>query len=494
MLAKNLIQQALNPTLAENIQDFTVKDITCDSREASADCIFIAMPGTKTDGTKFARQAIEKGAKLVITHKKISNLDTTQIVIDDQNIIKTIPAKLANVFWGINELLQKRKITIHAVTGTNGKTTSCILIQHLLNRLGRRCARFGTIEYDLINEKIAATHTTPDAITLAKLIRKAYNNGADTIVMETSSHALTQGRCAGLGFASALFTNLTSEHLDYHGSMENYLQAKLLLFKSLDNNASAIVNIDDKAGEKILKLNHFYKISYAIENKNARLCAKIKKLSAKCNYFDLTFDNQHISVNSPYIGKHNIYNLLGAIGVVLSTGKTLKEISSALINLPVIPGRLERVETNKEFQIFVDYAHTDDGLKNVLSAIKPFVANKLIIVFGCGGDRDKSKRPRMAKIAEIFADIIIVTNDNPRTEDPKLIINDILTGFSNEKRKNIIIETDRNLAIKHAIESAEKGDIILIAGKGHEDYQIIGTEKIKFDDRECARYWLNNID
>ncbi|MFA5863377.1 MAG: UDP-N-acetylmuramoyl-L-alanyl-D-glutamate--2,6-diaminopimelate ligase [Phycisphaerae bacterium] len=485
MLARELILRALNLSMPTGVEDFDVTGITADSRQVQPGYIFVAVAGTKFDGANFACQAVEKGARLVISHRKIENLPL--IVAEKVNLAL---AKMAWAYYGIDELQTQGKLSLHGVTGTNGKTTFCYIFQYLANQFGRKCARFGTIEYDLISKRHEASHTTPDTMQLASLIRQAYDNGADSIVMEVSSHALDQGRAAGLKFSTAAFTNLTGDHLDYHGTMENYLSAKLLLFKSLPADGSAIVNIDDPAAKKVLQACSCKKISYGIDSNDADLAAKNLELTAAGTKGTIQFHGQSVPFSSPYIGKHNVYNILAAVGSVVAMGFDLSRIADLIKTIPTVPGRLERVPNAEGFEIFVDYAHTDDGLVNVLSALKPLVTNKLILVFGCGGDRDRTKRPRMAGVAEQYADTVIVTSDNPRTENPDRIILEIMAGFSCHFRPEVQVEPDRAHAIRTALDQAEPGDIVLLAGKGHEDYQIIGTTKIHFDDREECRKWL----
>jgi len=480
--AKNLLSKALGITLPN---DFDVEGITADSRQVKPGYIFVAVPGTKVDGATFAAQAVEKGAKLIVSHCK---LDSLPVLVVDQ--VSIALAKLAWSYYGIDELQRAGKLRLYGVTGTNGKTTFCYLFQYLANRLGRRCARFGTVEYDLITKKVEASHTTPDTMQLAGLIRQAYDNGADSIVMEVSSHALDQGRAAGLVFSAAAFSNLTGDHLDYHKTMENYLAAKLILFNSLPANGCAVVNVDDAAGDKVCRASSGKTLSYGIDNKTADLAATDLEMTAAGTKGVFRFKGQSVAFQSPLIGKHNVYNLLAAVGMGLAANFDLSQMVPMIATLPSVPGRLERVSNDRGFEVFVDYAHTDDGLENVLSALKPLVQNKLIVVFGCGGDRDATKRPRMAKVSEKYGDTVIVTSDNPRTEDPKKIIDDILLGFSCHFRPEVHVEPDRAKAIALALDQAEKGDIVILAGKGHEDYQILGTTKIHFDDREQCRKWF----
>ncbi len=489
MLATELLRKALGVNLPAGVEDFQVEGISADSRQIKPGYIFAAVPGTKVDGAAFAGQAIEKGAKLVVSHAAINGI--TALVVPEVN---PALAKMAWTFYGIDEIQARGFLKLYAVTGTNGKTTFCYLFQYFANQFGKCCARFGTVEYDLVTTKHEASHTTPDTMQLAGLIRQAYDNGANCIVMEVSSHALDQSRAAGLKFSTAAFTNLTGDHLDYHGTMDNYLSAKLVLFKSLPSDGCAIVNLDDPAGRKVLEVSGGRKISYGIDAIQANLAARDLKMTAAGTQGMLRFNGQSLAFKSPFIGKHNVYNVLAAVGSGLAAGFDFGRLVQLIETLPSVPGRLERVPNRAGFEVFVDYAHTDDGLVNVLSALKPLATHKLIVVFGCGGDRDKTKRPRMAGVAEQYADEVIVTSDNPRTEDPLTIIKNILNGFSCHFRPEVQVEPDRAKAIKKALEQATAGDIVLLAGKGHEDYQILGTTKIHFDDREeCRKFFATNF-
>jgi UDP-N-acetylmuramoyl-L-alanyl-D-glutamate--2,6-diaminopimelate ligase len=484
--ASELVKKAIGRELPVGVSDFEVRGVTADSREVEAGFIFVALKGTQADGAAFAGQAMAKGAGLVVSHRGIDGVEPVMVVERANEVL----ARLAWGFYGIDELLSAGKLKLYGVTGTNGKTTICYLFQHLANRMGRTCGRFGTVDYDLVGRRVEASHTTPDTMQLARLIREAADNGADSIAMELSSHALEQGRAAGLRFSAGAFTNLTGDHLDYHKTMANYLEAKLILFRSLGAEAAAVVNEDDEAAGQVLSASGGRKITYGIDGE-ADLRATELTMTAAGTRGRITFGEESAELVTPLIGKHNIYNLLAAVGMGIGAGFELGAMCEAIRSTPVVPGRLERVENTAGFEVFVDYAHTDDGLVNVLRALKPLVWNRLIVVFGCGGDRDRTKRPRMAKAAEGYGDVVIVTSDNPRTEEAARIFGDIMTGFS-EKEK-VRLEADRKAAIGLAIETAREGDIVLIAGKGHETYQIIGKEKFPFDDVAVAKGWLKKV-
>jgi UDP-N-acetylmuramoyl-L-alanyl-D-glutamate--2,6-diaminopimelate ligase len=482
--AGELLKKVIGCSLPADVSDFAVKGITADSRDVQNDFIFVAVAGTQVDGANFASAAAARGARLVISHRPIDGVSNIVVVPKTNEVL----ARLAWAYYGIDDLQAAGKLKIYGVTGTNGKTTFCYLFQYFANQLGRRCARFGTVEYDLLTRKVEASRTTPDTMTLAKLLREAVDNGADSLVMEVSSHALEQGRAAGLIFSGGAFTNLTGDHLDYHKTMENYLAAKLILFQSMSAGSTAVVNADDPVADQVLAASRCRQITFGIDNPKATLVATNLKMEASGTSGKISFEGRTFDFHSPFIGRHNVSNVLTAVGMGLGAGFDLEKMVSLIPNLPTVPGRLQRVPTDgRGFEVFVDYAHTDDGLVNVTSSLKPLVKNKLIVVFGCGGDRDRTKRPRMAKVAEKYGDVVIVTNDNPRTEKESQIFDDIMAGFSSEFKPMVHLLPDRTQAIGQAIGLAQPGDIVLIAGKGHETYQIIGKNTIHFDDCEKAR-------
>ena len=351
---------------------------------------------------------------------------------------------------------------IIAITGTNGKTTTTYLIEQILGE--SKVARIGTVEYKIGDEIIEAPNTTPESLDIIKMCKKSVDKGLQYLVMEVSSHGLTSGRVDMLEFDVAVFTNLTPEHLDYHKDMEDYFNAKKILFEKLKDSKNGVINIDDEYGRRIYK--EFGGMTYSLKEKA-----------------DLDFELIK-EINPSLLGKFNMYNLLAAIGVGKILNINLDTIKERAREIKGAPGRFEPVLAGQEFKVVVDYAHTGDALENILQGVTDLKTNgKIITVFGCGGDRDRIKRPVMAEVSERYSDLVIITSDNPRTEDPNKIIDDIVKGFKN---KNYIVEIDRKEAIKKAVLKAEKDDIILIAGKGHETYQILGTTKIHFDDREIA--------
>jgi UDP-N-acetylmuramoyl-L-alanyl-D-glutamate--2,6-diaminopimelate ligase len=333
--------------------------------------------------------------------------------------------------------------------------------------------------------------TTPDAVTIAKATADMVENGARYMMIEASSHALSQKRLAGISFTAAAFTNLTGDHLDYHETEDDYLDAKTMLFTGLPAHGLAVLNAESDEAHTIAEIiEPATRILWYGIGRDVDVAAKVERMDAAGSEFSIIFNNYSEKVTSHLPGRHNIENCLAAAGLCLAAGVALHDICRGLSALPAVPGRLQPVRSDvlreQGFEVFVDYAHTDDALKNVLKTLRPLCEGQLIVLFGCGGDRDKTKRPRMARVAEEFADCIIVTSDNPRTENPNEIIADIMTGFSDQNECSPFVEADRSKAIELAIEQAGPGDIVLLAGKGHEDYQILGTEKIHFSDFEEA--------
>lgn len=467
-----------DPTIKLNKrQNALVTGLEEDSRRVQPGNIFIARTGNKTDGRQFVRNAIQQGAIGVVAESKLEGLGVPQIIIPD-----AAAAHVANAFFNF----PSHTVKLVGITGTNGKTTSTYLLRHLLKKIGRKCGLIGTVEIDDGKNSAEAEMTTPGAIEVARLLAKMRDNGCRACAMEVSSHALDQNRVAGVRFAGAAFTNLTGDHLDYHKTMENYAAAKAKLFQSLDSESVAVHNVDDPHWRQIVQDCKGRHISFGIRKK-ADYSADDIEVTAQGSQFTLITPGGAAQVQMQLIGKHNIENALTAAALAGEAFHlTPAEIAAGLSDAPGAPGRLQHAVQGLPFAVLVDYAHTDDALKNVLAALAPLTQGKLRVLFGCGGDRDKTKRPRMAKIAAKLADAVYVTSDNPRTEDPNSIIADILPGFP-AKCPPVCVEPDRRAAIARILDDAQPGDVILLAGKGHENYQIIGTTKHHFDDIEEAR-------
>ena len=456
-----------------------------DSRKVTADSIFVAIPGAKADGKKFIPQALEKGAKVVISQENIADMLTPGTV----NLVVSNAYKAYAVLCEASVGYPAKSMVSIAITGTNGKTTSAMLTRFLLNKADNPCGMISTVEYDLgQGNVIAAERTTPEASELFGCIKTMQNNGIKNFVMEVSSHASVQSRIGSMLYSAAIFTNLTGDHLDYHHTMEEYFNAKKLLFtQHLQANGKAVINIDDPYGRVLaegLPLENV--ITFGISNAMYR----IEKMQTTSNgsTFEIVTAGCHCKFATNLCGTYNIYNVAGVVAALDSTGVLPLEKAAEILknNLFSVPGRLEKIELPNHVNVFVDYAHTPDALKNVLTALKALNHNDLITVFGCGGDRDQTKRPLMGAIAAELSDKVYLTSDNPRNEKPDFIISEIRRGIPGD-HPALFIEPDRAEAVKQAIKSALPGDIVLIAGKGHEDYQEINGVKHHFDDRELVR-------
>ncbi|HEY1921236.1 MAG TPA: UDP-N-acetylmuramoyl-L-alanyl-D-glutamate--2,6-diaminopimelate ligase [Tepidisphaeraceae bacterium] len=461
------------------IADVEIGGICEDSRAVAAGDLFIARAGKTSDGAKFIAQAIERGAAAVIASSPAADCPATQVIVRDPAAIT--PA-LAHIFYGH----PSKSVRSVAVTGTNGKTTTTYVLRHVLNKLNIRCGLIGTVETDDGKTRREATMTTPGAVELAKLLAAIRDNGCGACVMETSSHALDQGRVEGIRFAGAAFTNLTRDHLDYHETMENYAAAKAKLFASLDEDAIAVVNADDKWSERMIVRCKARVVKFGFGDE-ADYSARDVAMTSQGSKFILHTPDGSAEVKLGMIGRHNIANAMTAaalLGEVFRLG--VHQIAAGLQEAQGAPGRLQAVRCGQKFAVLVDYAHTDDALEKVLMALRPLTRGKLRVLFGCGGDRDRTKRPLMARAAERLADVVYVTSDNPRTEKPGDIIEQIVAGFLERVEKSVIVEPDRRTAIGKILEDAKPGDVVLIAGKGHENYQIVGQVRHHFDDVEEA--------
>lgn len=460
--------------------------VCSDSRNIRQGDIFVAVKGTQMDGHNFIGQAAVSGARYIVTQQPAQVASAEVIQTDDTTKALGL---LSQAYYNY----PNSKLVNLAVTGTNGKTTTTYLVRSIVANSGKKCGMIGTITIDLgsCRDDIEAKMTTPDALELASYAEKMAAVGSQYMIMEASSHAIEQNRLAGIDFTAAAFTNFTGDHLDYHKTMDAYLAAKLRLFENLSSDATAIINKDDAVCEQVANATKANKIFYSL-SADADLTIKLISMDINGTVFDILYKGEKARVSSPLIGEHNLSNHLAAAGLAIGAGFNLKTIAHGLSKLAVVPGRLHKVPSKKDFNVLVDYAHTDDALKHVLSTLKPLCKGRLIVVFGCGGDRDKTKRPRMAQVAHQFANRIFVTSDNPRSEKPIAIIDDVLAGFTNPHAENITVQPDRKKAIEEAIADAETGDIVLIAGKGHENYQIIGSEKQHFSDIETAAEFLQS--
>jgi UDP-N-acetylmuramoyl-L-alanyl-D-glutamate--2,6-diaminopimelate ligase len=469
--------------------DIVVDCAAEDSRRVRPGCVFAASRGARVDGHDFVRQAVEAGAVAVIGDREgLNQLEGVPY------IFHPMPRRALGIICHALEGDPSRDMTVIGVTGTNGKSSSVLLIQHILRESGLSAGSLGTLGYDVASAAASAPHTTPFAEDLAELFAQARDAGRTHLAMEVSSHALDQERVAGIHFNAGLFTNLTQDHLDYHADMEAYKKAKLKLFERLEGqNAFGAVNVDDPASADFRAACPAPCWSYG---KGGDVRAERVELALDATRFRVVSPWGEADVESCLLGAYNVQNILGAVAVAGAMGVSVDTIARALRAMPCVPGRFERVDEGQDFQVVVDYAHTEDGLRNVLEGARAICPGRLICVFGCGGDRDAAKRPKMGAAAAELADFAIVTSDNPRTESPERILLDVEVGVQRggrRKGENYEVIIDRRQAIERAIAMAATGDIVVIAGKGHEDYQILGTERIHFDDREVARETLRAL-
>lgn len=476
-LLKNLREFAVDGS-----EDTEISDIQYDSRAVGKGSIFVAIKGEKTDGNLFIPSAIANGAAVVVSDEvRVLEKITTVKVPNAREAM----ARLSAAFYG--EPVGKLKLI--GVTGTNGKTTTSFLVESILREAGLNPGVVGTINYRYGGKVLPAPNTTPESLDLQRLLRDMVNNSVKAVVMEVSSHALAQDRVAGCAFDAAIFTNLTQDHLDYHATMENYFAAKMRLFTDLiGEGRAAVINMDDAVGEALSRKTAGRVIGYGLKGKaGVSVYPRDISLGVQGIIGTLETSSGDIRIKSPLIGEFNLYNILAAVGAAVGLGISTDAIEKGIEALSNVPGRLEPVHAGQKFTILVDYAHTPDALERVLSAIRELSDKRIITVFGCGGNRDRGKRPVMGRIAVEYSDQVIITSDNPRTEDPMKIIEDIKAGIGRATgRSTLQVIPDRREAIKAAIDNAGDDDVVLLAGKGHEDYQITGNEKMHFDDREEA--------
>ncbi|MBE9137103.1 UDP-N-acetylmuramoyl-L-alanyl-D-glutamate--2,6-diaminopimelate ligase [Nodosilinea sp. LEGE 07088] len=477
-------------SLSETAGDRAVKGLCTNSHACQPGDVFIGMPGTRVDGGEFWPSAVEAGAiaALVSAQALQTRPADGQVCVVPLMDMAVACAEVAARFYHY----PARQMGLVGVTGTNGKTTTTHLIEHLLGAAKQPTALLGTLYTRWPGHQQTALYTTPFAVDLQAELAKARDAGCRYAVLEVSSHALAQKRVWGCPFEVAVFTNLTQDHLDYHRDMEDYFQAKALLFNDQYLTGRAVVNSDTPYGDRIVAQLPADRVwTYSTQHPEADLYTGDLSYQANGVTGTLKTPMGTVPFSSPLVGQFNLENLLAAVGAALHLGVALDTVAAALPDFGGVPGRMEQVKVSEtqDISVIVDYAHTPDSLKSSLTAARPFVPGRLICVFGCGGDRDRTKRPQMGRIAYDLADVVVVTSDNPRTEDPERILQDVVAGIPAKLGEDQVVG-DRATAIQSAIAMAQPGDGILIAGKGHEDYQILGTEKIHFDDREQARHFL----
>ena len=474
---------AVSPTHVAGAAEQDIAGVTCDSRKVRPGFLFVAVPGEDLDGTAFIRDALARGAAAVVAEAAPDGVEDGVAVAIVQDAHSAL-ARLASRFHGY----PSRDLRVLGVTGTNGKTSVAYIARDILLAAGKEPGLIGTIEYQVGARTIPARRTTPDATVLQSLLAQMVAAGCRSVSMEVSSHALVQRRTVGIEFDAAVFTNLSRDHLDYHRTMEEYFEAKQILFSGLqaqDKAATAVVNTDDEWGRKLLPLIDpgVPTLTFGMRAPADALAEDVV-MDARGSRFRAVTPWGSLEVRTPLLGGYNVQNIMAAVAACGSLGVDVETMAAALQNTSPVPGRLEAVPTERDFEVFVDYAHTDDALANVLRALRPVTKGRLIVVFGCGGDRDRTKRPAMGRAASRLADHTILTSDNPRSEAPAAIIEDILPGLATHKAHEAVV--DRREAIRRALQLAKTGDVVLIAGKGHERFQEFVNTTVPFDDRQVA--------
>lgn len=467
------------------ISGIKIKGITSDSRQVRKGFVFVAIKGNRRDGNLFINEAVTRGASIVVVQKKTPKIKISRkIKLLTVNDCRKFLAEAASSFYGF----PTDKLKVAGITGTNGKTTITYLIEALAKESAKPCAVIGTINYRFKGKVVAAKNTTPGPVELQKMFVQMLAKKIKYCAIEVSSHALDQDRVGGINFSRAIFTNLTQDHLDYHKNLENYFLAKTKLFRTLSPSSVAVINNDDRYGCRIKKITPAKIMTYGIIKPSTVMASDIH-FGLQSSEFTLVAPKIKLKIKTSLVGRYNIYNILAAICWALSENLSIKDIKSAIEKFKLVPGRLERVDSQEGLGIFVDYAHTPDALFNVIGALRPLVEGKIVVVFGCGGERDKLKRPKMGKVVTELADYAIITNDNPRSEDPQRIMDDICAGI---RKNNYCLIEDRAKAINKGLSLVRKGDCLLIAGKGHENYQILKNKVLDFCDRKVVQACLKS--
>jgi UDP-N-acetylmuramoyl-L-alanyl-D-glutamate--2,6-diaminopimelate ligase len=489
MLLKDLLE-GLPALRSEGTLDRPVAGVTADSRRVSPGMVFVAVPGENHDGHDFISTAIDRGASAVVCERNgFSSGRATKVKVADARIALAVAA--AN-FHGH----PSRKLKVIGVTGTNGKTTVSFMVKHILETAGIHAGLLGTVRYEIGDRVLPAQRTTPESSEIQQFMAQMVRAGCDACVMEVSSHALAQKRVHGVEFDLAIFTNLTQDHLDFHGDMETYFEAKKELFTAAargSKRGATILNVDDTFGLRLARETDVeIQLTYGMDAL-AKFRASNISLEAGVTRFTAETPAGIFPVTMPFIGRHNLYNALAAIGAGLSLQISIPEIQAALRTMPSVPGRLERISAGQDFSVFVDYAHTDDALQHVLRTVREITPGRVLLAFGCGGARDTDKRAKMGKVAAALADYTVITSDNPRRESPAAIAAQVEGGFRSVRADRYSVQLDRARAIRELIRFARPGDTVLIAGKGHETYQEFEDTVVPFDDRVHAQEALEEI-
>jgi UDP-N-acetylmuramoyl-L-alanyl-D-glutamate--2,6-diaminopimelate ligase len=499
MKLSGLISALDHPKVKGNL-NCEVAGLTHDSRSVAPGLMFVAIHGLHQDGHQFVNQAMDQGAVAVVVEKQglWGKIETSSCVIQVQDTRKAL-SRLAHEFYG----KPSHRMGMIGVTGTNGKTTTTYLIRGILEAAGKKVGLMGTTGYHLGREAFPASHTTPESLDLHQFLARMVQSGVQYAVMEVSSHALSMGRVSDCAFDVAVYTNITQDHLDFHKDMEDYFKAKQKLFSGLGKSnpksfpRRAVVNGDDPRASQVIEVTQVPRWTYSID-KQADLMAEDIQIDFGGIHFSAITPEGKFEIQSPLTGRYNVYNILAAIGVALSQDIPIPIIQTGIKNIQQIPGRFEKIQQGQDFLVIVDYAHSEDALRKLLLAVQELRGSALsregrvLTVFGCGGDRDRGKRPKMGQVAMEMSDLVVLTSDNPRTEDPMAIIREIEAGINqwvtaNGRSAEYWVIPDRAEAIQKTIGAARRGDIVVIAGKGHEDYQIVGLRKFHCDDREMAR-------
>ena len=471
-----------------------VQHLACDSRQVQAGSLFVAIRGYRVDGHRYLQEAVSRGATAAVVEdlESARHVSIPLIVVDDSRLALAL---LANRFYGY----PSRYLTMIGVTGTNGKTTTSYLIKAIFEATGQRMGLLGTVAYEIGQDSRMASNTTPESLDLQRLLAEMVKQGLSGAVMEVSSHALEMDRVMGCEFDTAVFTNLTQDHLDFHQTMEGYFLAKQRLFTTLGQQAvkstrkTAVINLDDPWGERLVSLTRTAVCTYSLSSlRGANITAREVQSDWAGIRFTAVTPLGDFPVQSALIGRYNLYNLLAAIGVGLNHDIPVRTICEGIARLQRVPGRFEPVDAGQDFIVIVDYAHTEDALRRLLEAVIELRSGRVIAVFGCGGERDRGKRPAMGRVAALLSDVVILTSDNPRGENPIEILKEIEDGIRAVRPgwrpdRHYYLIPDRGEAIERAVGLAEAGDMLVIAGKGHELYQVVGNEQIPFDDRQVVK-------
>jgi UDP-N-acetylmuramoyl-L-alanyl-D-glutamate--2,6-diaminopimelate ligase len=464
-----------------------ITSLAYDSRRVERGTLFFAIQGEKADGHNFVASALERGAVAIVSERPApAELASRWVQVPR---IRRALSDVGREFFGKPDF----RLLLVGITGTNGKTTTAFLLESILRAAGMPAGLFGTIEYRLGERTVSAVNTTPESLDLLSYFAELVNTGARVAVLEASSHALAQERLWGFRFSAAVFTNLTRDHLDFHKDFDHYFEAKRRLFEGLGTPPPelAVINVDDPWGVRLLQVPNPRRITYGM---NSGADVKPKQFTQKLTGLHATLLTPagKLEIDSRLVGKANLANILAATATAIGLGVPVEKIQEGIALLAAVPGRFERIDEGQPFLLVVDYAHTDDALRNVLKTARELTRDRLIVVFGCGGDRDRTKRPLMGEAAGSLADVVVLTSDNPRSEDPILIINDALVGLQ-KTGIPYTAEVDREVAIRKALETAREGDVVVLAGKGHETYQVLKDRTIPFDDREVARRLLREM-